>query len=92
MATLRDRARPKLEQVKVLKREDLTPDLMLMWLEKPSGYSFKAGQYCTLGIDGIERAYSIVSGSAAGGRSTRIGLSRSGFLRSSRTKRTLSCR
>ena len=61
MATLKDRARPKLEQVKVLKRKDLTPDLMLMWLEKPSGYSFKAGQYCTLGIDGIERAYSIVS-------------------------------
>ena len=61
MATLRHRARPKLGQVKVLKRKDLTPDLMLMWIEKPSGYSFKAGQYCTLGIDGIERAYSIVS-------------------------------
>ena len=52
---------PKLGQVKVLRRKDLTPDLMLMWLEKPLGYSFKAGQYCTLGIDGIERAYSIVS-------------------------------
>ena len=32
-----------------------------MWMEKPEGYSFKAGQYCTIGRDGIERAYSIVS-------------------------------
>ena len=24
-------------------------------------FKFKAGQYCTLGLDGIERAYSIVS-------------------------------
>ena len=34
---------------------------MLMWIEKPEGFSFKAGQYCTIGRDGIERAYSIVS-------------------------------
>ena len=32
-----------------------------MWLEKPEGYSFKPGQYCTIGSQGIERAYSIVS-------------------------------
>ena len=32
-----------------------------MWIERPSEYTFKAGQYCTIGIDGIERAYSIVS-------------------------------
>ena len=32
-----------------------------MWIERPPGFSFKAGQYCTIGIDGIERAYSIAS-------------------------------
>ncbi len=32
-----------------------------MWATKPEGYTFKAGQYCTLGVNGIERAYSIVS-------------------------------
>ena len=32
-----------------------------MWIEKPKGFTFKAGQYCTIGSDGIERAYSIVS-------------------------------
>ena len=34
---------------------------MLMWFEKPKGFTFKAGQYCTIGRNGIERAYSIVS-------------------------------
>ena len=53
--------RPKLEQVKVVKRNDITDDLWLIWIEKPAGYSFKAGQYCTIGVNGIERAYSIVS-------------------------------
>ena len=51
----------KLAQVKVLRRKDVTPDLWLIWIEKPEGYTFKAGQYCTIGRDGIERAYSIVS-------------------------------
>ena len=61
MTTLRRFRQVKLSKVKVLKREDYTPDLMLMWVEKPEGYTFKAGQYCTIGIDGIERAYSIAS-------------------------------
>ncbi|MBM3947706.1 MAG: ferredoxin--NADP reductase [SAR202 cluster bacterium] len=52
---------PKLVQVKVLKRLDTTQELLKMWIERPPGFTFKAGQYCTLGIDGIERAYSIVS-------------------------------
>lgn len=51
----------RLAQARVLRREDLTPDLMLIWLERPDGFSFKPGQYCTIGLDGIERAYSIVS-------------------------------
>jgi len=53
--------RPKLAQAKVLKRVDVTDDLCLMWIEKPDGFDFKAGQYCTIGLEGIERAYSIVS-------------------------------
>ena len=53
--------KPKLAESKVLERKDITDDLMLMWIEKPEGFSFKAGQYCTIGREGIERAYSIVS-------------------------------
>ena len=34
---------------------------MVMWIERPEGFTFKAGQYCTIGRDGIERAYSITS-------------------------------
>ena len=52
----------KLGEVRVLKREDITADLILIWLEKPEGYTFKAGQYSTIGVEGIERAYSISSG------------------------------
>ncbi len=55
------RMRPRLAETQVLERRELTPDLWLMWVEKPEGYTFKPGQYCTLGVDGIERAYSIAS-------------------------------
>ena len=55
------RFRPRLAETQVLERRELTPDLWLMWVEKPEGYTFKPGQYCTLGVDGIERAYSIAS-------------------------------
>ena len=51
----------KTAQTKVIRREQITDDLWLMWVKKPEGFSFKAGQYCTLGVNGIERAYSIVS-------------------------------
>ena len=34
---------------------------MFMWIERPEEFTFKAGQYCTIGRDGIERAYSITS-------------------------------
>ena len=33
----------------------------MMWLTKPEGYTFKPGQYCTIGHEGVERAYSIAS-------------------------------
>jgi ferredoxin-NADP reductase len=52
---------PKLAESRVLKREVLSSDLMRFWIEKPEGYSFKAGQYCTIGLEGVERAYSIAS-------------------------------
>ena len=63
LTTIRRRRppKPKLAESKVLERRDITHDLMLMWIEKPEGFSFKAGQYCTIGREGIERAYSIVS-------------------------------
>ena len=61
MSTSKPRARPKLAQSKILKRRDITPDLWIIWIEKPEGFTFKAGQYCTIGSDGAERAYSIVS-------------------------------
>ena len=59
MTTLR--RRPKLAEVRILRRQDLTDDLMFMWIERPEEFTFKAGQYCTIGRDGIERAYSITS-------------------------------
>ncbi len=53
--------KPKIVETKVIERRDLTDDLLLMWIEKPEGFTFKPGQYCTIGSGGIERAYSIVS-------------------------------
>ena len=54
-------SKPKTVEAKVLKRKDVTEDLLLIWIKRPEGLTFKAGQYCTIGIDGIERAYSIAS-------------------------------
>ena len=53
--------RPKLADTAILKRKDFTHDLWTIWLEKPEGFTFKPGQYCTIGSEGVERAYSIVS-------------------------------
>ena len=61
MATLKQQKLTKLAETTIVKREELTEDLWRMWIEKPEGYTFKAGQYCTIGVDGLERAYSIVS-------------------------------
>ena len=51
-----------LPRARLVERIDYTDDLMVIKLE-PQGFqfNFKPGQYCTLGLDGIERAYSIVS-------------------------------
>ena len=61
MATLGQKSQAKIGETKVLRRRELTPDHWLMWLEKPEGYTYKPGQYCTIGLEGIERAYSISS-------------------------------
>ena len=61
MTTFRRRAAPKLAETRMVRRKDLTEDLWIMWIEKPEGFTFKPGQYCTIGLEGIERAYSIVS-------------------------------
>src|SRR5436189_2599143 len=50
---------------KVIERKDLSEDLWLLRIDPGGPFSFKAGQYATLGVDHdgkrIERAYSIVS-------------------------------
>lgn len=60
-AVTRDRT-AKLPRARLVERVDYTSDLMVIKLE-PVGFDFKfkPGQYCTLGLDGIERAYSIAS-------------------------------
>lgn len=51
-----------LPKAQVVRREDLTDDLMKMWFQPPPEFQrFKPGQYCTIGVDGVERPYSIVS-------------------------------
>ncbi len=51
-----------LPKAKLVERKDITEDLMIIKLEPESGvFDFKPGQYCTLGQEGVERAYSIVS-------------------------------
>lgn len=50
---------------KILERKDLTQDLWLLRVDPGGPFTFKAGQYATLGLEHegrrIERAYSIVS-------------------------------
>ncbi len=45
----------------LVKREDLTEDLIKIWIKPAQPFVFKPGQYCTIGIDGLERPYSISS-------------------------------
>jgi len=52
---------------KVVARKDFTNDLFCLWLKpetesgKPFDFKFKPGQYCTIGMEGILRPYSIAS-------------------------------
>ncbi len=52
---------PALPTARLVERRDLTDDLMVIRLEPSEPFTFKPGQYCTLGLGKIERAYSIVS-------------------------------
>jgi len=45
----------------VTERRNLTPDLAVVRLQPEIPYAFTPGQYCTIGLDGVERPYSIVS-------------------------------
>ena len=45
----------------LIERKDITSDLMVIKLKLEQTMDFKPGQYCTLGLEGIERAYSIAS-------------------------------
>ncbi|MQF69104.1 ferredoxin--NADP reductase [SAR202 cluster bacterium AD-804-J14_MRT_500m] len=51
-----------LPQATLVHRAQITDDLVVIKLKPDQPMAFKPGQYCTLGLDGIERAYSIVSG------------------------------
>jgi NAD(P)H-flavin reductase len=53
---------PAFPKAKLVERIDITEDLMVIKLLPEQGpFKFKPGQYCTLGLGSIERAYSIVS-------------------------------
>jgi ferredoxin-NADP reductase len=52
---------PNLPTATIVRRQDFTDDLFVIWLEPDGGFSFAAGQYITIGAGGIERPYSIVS-------------------------------
>lgn len=45
----------------IARRVDFTADHFKLWLEPAEPFTFLPGQYCTLGVNGIERPYSIVS-------------------------------
>lgn len=45
----------------VIERRDVTDDLLVLLLEPDAPFAFAPGQYCTIGLGGVERPYSIVS-------------------------------
>ena len=51
----------QLPKAKIVKRQDFTDDLFIIWMETGVPFSFKPGQYITIGAGGIERPYSIAS-------------------------------
>ncbi len=54
-------SKPKLMTARITKRVDITHDLWQIWVKPEVPFAFKPGQYCTIGVDGLERPYSIVS-------------------------------
>jgi len=58
-------AQKTLIDARVVYRRDIGDDLFILWLDLGNArktFTFKPGQYCTIGLEGIERPYSIVSG------------------------------
>jgi NAD(P)H-flavin reductase len=55
------KAAKQLPTAEVIERRDLTPDLCVLRLAPAIPYTFTPGQYCTIGVEGTERPYSIVS-------------------------------
>ncbi len=51
----------KLPKAWIVKKQEVSEDLFLIWLRPEVDFPFKAGQYITIGKDGIERPYSIAS-------------------------------
>ena len=50
-----------LPEAKIVERRKITEELFVIKLQPEVAFKFKPGQYATLGSNGIERAYSIVS-------------------------------
>jgi ferredoxin--NADP+ reductase len=50
-----------ISEAKIVRRQNLTKDLWKIWLSTSEHFEFKPGQYCTIGLNGVERPYSIVS-------------------------------
>ena len=50
-----------LPKARITYRRDVTDDLWVIRLRPEVPFTFKPGQYCTIGVEGVERAYSIVS-------------------------------
>jgi ferredoxin/flavodoxin---NADP+ reductase len=53
--------RGRFSTAEITRRVDLTDDLFKIWLRSADTFPFKPGQYCTIGVNGIERPYSIAS-------------------------------
>ena len=54
-------AAANLPTARIVRRRDCTDDLFILWLEPSIEFHFTPGQYITIGAEGIERPYSIVS-------------------------------
>jgi ferredoxin--NADP+ reductase len=51
----------KLPKAWLVKKQEVAQDLFLIWLRPEVPFTFKSGQYITIGTGGIERPYSIAS-------------------------------
>ena len=51
----------RLPTARIVRRQDCTDDLFLLWLEPSIEFRFAPGQYITIGAGGIERPFSIAS-------------------------------